>query len=78
MGPTLLIGLDGATFTILDPYVDRGVMPFLGEVMERGARAPLRSVMRCWARAYTFCCAPGSLSKASPMRLSRPRSSATT
>jgi predicted AlkP superfamily phosphohydrolase/phosphomutase len=45
MGPTLLIGLDGATFTILDPYVERRVMPFLGELMERGARAPLRSVM---------------------------------
>jgi predicted AlkP superfamily phosphohydrolase/phosphomutase len=45
MGPTLLIGLDGATFTILDPYAQRGVMPFLGELMERGTRASLRSVM---------------------------------
>jgi len=45
MGPTLLIGLDGATFTILDPYAERGVMPFLGELMERGSRAVLRSVM---------------------------------
>jgi predicted AlkP superfamily phosphohydrolase/phosphomutase len=45
MGPTLLIGLDGATFTILDPYAERGIMPFLGELMERGTRARLRSVM---------------------------------
>lgn len=45
MGPALLIGLDGATFTILDPYIERGVMPFMGELVERGTRATLRSVM---------------------------------
>lgn len=45
MGPTLLIGLDGATFSILDPYVERRVMPFLGTLVKRGTRAPLRSVM---------------------------------
>ncbi|MGA2010999.1 MAG: alkaline phosphatase family protein [Solirubrobacteraceae bacterium] len=43
--PTLLIGLDGATFSVLDPYIERGVMPFLGELMARGTRAPLRSVV---------------------------------
>lgn len=45
MGPTLLIGLDGATFSILDPYVERQVMPFLGTLLKGGARASLRSVM---------------------------------
>lgn len=45
MGPTMLIGLDGATWTILDPYVERGVMPFLGELTRRGTRAPLRSIV---------------------------------
>jgi predicted AlkP superfamily phosphohydrolase/phosphomutase len=45
MGPTLLIGLDGATFSVLDPYVERGVMPFLGSLTERGTRAGLRSIM---------------------------------
>lgn len=45
MGPTLLIGLDGATFTVLDPYVERGVMPFLGELERRGTQAVLRSIM---------------------------------
>jgi predicted AlkP superfamily phosphohydrolase/phosphomutase len=45
VAPVLLIGLDGATFSILDPYVERGVMPFMGELYERGARADLRSVM---------------------------------
>ena len=45
MGPTLLIGVDGATFAVLDPYIERGVMPFVGGLIERGARARLRSVM---------------------------------
>ena len=45
MGPTLLIGLDGATFTILDPYMESGLMPRLRELTERGARAELRSIM---------------------------------
>ena len=45
MAPTMLIGLDGATFTVLDPYVERGVMPFLGGLLERGTRATLRSIM---------------------------------
>ncbi len=42
---TLLIGLDGATFSVLDPYVETGVMPFLGSLMARGTRAPLRSIV---------------------------------
>jgi predicted AlkP superfamily phosphohydrolase/phosphomutase len=43
--PTLLIGLDGATFSVLDPYIEQGVMPFLGGLMERGTSAVLRSIM---------------------------------
>lgn len=45
MGPVLLIGVDGATFTVLDPYMQSGVMPFLDELVHRGARAQLRSIM---------------------------------
>lgn len=45
MGPTLLIGVDGATFAVLDPYMERGVMPFVRGLVERGTRASLRSVM---------------------------------
>ncbi|HEX3540146.1 MAG TPA: alkaline phosphatase family protein [Acidimicrobiales bacterium] len=41
----LLIGVDGATFTVLDPLMARGVMPFLAELTARGTRAPLRTVM---------------------------------
>jgi predicted AlkP superfamily phosphohydrolase/phosphomutase len=42
---TLLIGLDGATFTVLQPLMERGVMPFLASLVERGVSAPLRTVM---------------------------------
>src|SRR5436853_2808441 len=45
MGPTLVIGLDGATFTVLDPYIEDGLMPFLGELRRRGTSAVLRSIM---------------------------------
>jgi predicted AlkP superfamily phosphohydrolase/phosphomutase len=42
---TILIGMDGATFSILDPLMDDGVMPFLKEFIASGARAELRSVI---------------------------------
>jgi len=42
---TLLIGLDGATWSVLDPYVEAGVMPALGELVGRGTRANLNSVV---------------------------------
>ena len=45
MGPTVLIGLDGATFSVLDPYMEQGVMPNLAELSARGTRAVLRSIM---------------------------------
>jgi predicted AlkP superfamily phosphohydrolase/phosphomutase len=44
---TLLLGLDGATFAVLDPLMARGVMPFLRDFVGAGARAPLRSVVPC-------------------------------
>jgi predicted AlkP superfamily phosphohydrolase/phosphomutase len=42
---TILIGLDGATFSILDPLMDEGGMPFLKEFITSGARAELCSVI---------------------------------
>jgi len=41
----LLIGLDGATFSILDSLMDEGVMPSLKHVIASGARAELDSVI---------------------------------
>jgi predicted AlkP superfamily phosphohydrolase/phosphomutase len=42
---TVLVGLDGATFSILDPLMDQGVMPFLKEFVAGGVRAELLSVI---------------------------------
>lgn len=44
-GRTLLIGLDGATYHVLDPLLKDGVMPFLAGFIERGVRAKLRSTV---------------------------------
>jgi predicted AlkP superfamily phosphohydrolase/phosphomutase len=41
----LLIGLDGATYTVLDSLMERGIMPHLRELVDRGSRANLRSVI---------------------------------
>jgi len=45
MTPTILFGLDGATFDVLDDLVERGVMPYLGRFMAEGARATLSSTV---------------------------------
>lgn len=42
---TLFIGLDGATFQVLDPLMAKGVMPFLKGFVEQSARARLRSII---------------------------------
>lgn len=42
-GRVILFGLDGATYTILDDLVRRGVMPFLGQFMAAGTRGVLMS-----------------------------------
>src|SRR5437879_11613074 len=42
---TLLIGLDGATFSILDSLMDECVMPSLKNLIASGARAELVSVI---------------------------------
>jgi predicted AlkP superfamily phosphohydrolase/phosphomutase len=40
-----LIGLDGATFTLLDPMMEQGGMPFLRSFVSSGVRAPLRTIV---------------------------------
>jgi predicted AlkP superfamily phosphohydrolase/phosphomutase len=42
---TVLIGLDGATFTVLNPLMETGVMPYLQSFLDRGVQATLRSVV---------------------------------
>lgn len=45
MDRTVLIGLDGATFKVLDSLCDRGHMPFLDRFRRRAVRAPLLSTL---------------------------------
>jgi predicted AlkP superfamily pyrophosphatase or phosphodiesterase len=33
----LIIGLDGATFDVIDPLIERGIMPCLKSIKEEGA-----------------------------------------
>ena len=40
----LVLGLDGATFDLLDPWMASGELPFLRSMVERGTAAPLASV----------------------------------
>jgi predicted AlkP superfamily phosphohydrolase/phosphomutase len=44
-GRVLVIGLDGATFTMLDQWMGRGLMPNLKQLVGAGARAVMKSVM---------------------------------
>jgi predicted AlkP superfamily phosphohydrolase/phosphomutase len=43
--PIVLIGLDGASFDVLDPLVGAGDMPTLARLLARGARVELDSVV---------------------------------
>ena len=44
-GRVLLIGIDGATFDVLDPLMRDGAMPVLRRLTLAGARATLRSTV---------------------------------
>ncbi|MDY6863649.1 MAG: alkaline phosphatase family protein [Thermodesulfobacteriota bacterium] len=41
----IVIGLDGATFTVLQPWIDQGFLPTFKKMQEEGVSAPLESVM---------------------------------
>jgi predicted AlkP superfamily phosphohydrolase/phosphomutase len=43
--PVLLIGIDGGTFEVLDPLLAAGELPVLAELLTRGTRSVLRSVV---------------------------------
>src|SRR5439155_5222514 len=41
----LIIGLDGATWDVIDPLLAKGELPHIGRLVERGVRAHLRSTI---------------------------------
>lgn len=41
----LFIGLDGATFDVLNPLIDRGLMPRLKQFIEQGVHGPLETTI---------------------------------
>ena len=41
----LIIGVDGATFDLIDPWVAEGRLPNIARMLERGARGPLESTV---------------------------------
>jgi predicted AlkP superfamily phosphohydrolase/phosphomutase len=45
MSKVLIVGLDGATWTVLKPLIERGVMPYLAGLIENGSSGVLESVM---------------------------------
>jgi len=45
LGKTAIVGLDGATFRVLDPLIRSGVMPALGSIRRRGISSILRSTI---------------------------------
>jgi len=40
----IVVGIDGATFTLLKPWMDKGYLPNFMNIYEKGAKAMLRSV----------------------------------
>ncbi len=42
---TLIIGIDGGTWALLDHYVAAGHMPAMRQIMEAGVRGPLQSTI---------------------------------
>lgn len=56
----LVIGIDGATFELIDPYIREGALPTLGALAERGVRGELESTIPpitgpAWASFMTGC-----------------------
>ena len=40
----VVIGVDGVSFNLLSPMIEKGVTPVLGELVKRGTSGPLTSI----------------------------------
>ena len=57
---TLIVGWDGATWDLAQPFIDAGDLPVLGQLVAEGAIAPLNSTMPpmtlpSWSSMLTGC-----------------------
>jgi predicted AlkP superfamily phosphohydrolase/phosphomutase len=57
---TLIVGFDGATWTLVDRFIAEGLMPNLARLVKEGARAPLNSTrppmtLPSWSSMLTGC-----------------------
>jgi predicted AlkP superfamily phosphohydrolase/phosphomutase len=57
----LVIGLDGATFDILNPMLEEGIMPNLQRLIDEGTSGPLASVISINSSAAWSSFATGKL-----------------
>ena len=59
----LVIGLDGATWTLLRPWIDQGHLPNLARLVQQGASGPLTTTIPpvCLGACVSFApaCNPG-------------------
>lgn len=44
MKKTIIVGMDGGTFSLIDKYIEQGYLPFIKKVMDEGVSALMRSV----------------------------------
>ena len=57
----LIVGIDGATFDVIEPMQRAGGLRELAALMERGAHAPLLSLEHTWSPAVWTTVATGHL-----------------
>jgi len=50
----LVVGLDGANWAVLDPLIEAGYLPTIGDLVQRGSRADM-SCVEASPAAPCFC-----------------------
>lgn len=49
MHPVFIVGWDGATFDLIEPWLEQGHLPHLSRFLKGGAHGPLRSTIPPWS-----------------------------
>ncbi len=66
--PVLVVGIDGATFDLVDPLVAAGRLPVIAGLLERGARGPLQTIEPTVSPAIWTTVATGRMPEAHGIR----------